>query len=186
MAEPTRRAVLLAAAATALGGAAPGDGTRAWDFTFVSIDEAPMPLAAYRGRVLLVVNTASFCGYTPQYQGLEALHRRLTPAGLTVIGVPSQDFGQESDSNGKVKAFCQATFDVQFPMAGIAHVRGPEALPFYRWVKASRGWQPEWNFNKVLIGRDGMIAGVFGATDEPTGKLMTGAIDAQIARTPGA
>ena len=84
-----------------------------------------------------------------------------------MVGVPSQDFGQESGSNGEVKAFCEATFGVDFPMAAISHVRGPEAAPFYHWVREQRRWEPQWNFYKVLIGRDGGIAGTFSSSDEP-------------------
>ena len=105
------------------------------------------------------MNTASFCGYTYQYEGLEKLHEAGSPRGLTVIGVPSQDFNQESADNKTVKTFCEATFGVEFPMAGIAHVRGADAAPFYAWVREQRRWEPNWNFNKVLIGRDGHIAG---------------------------
>lgn len=159
----TRRAVL---AGTASLAAAPAPGT-AWQFEMASLDEGTLRLADYRGRVMLVVNTASFCGFTPQYRQLEAIHRSLGPQGFSVIGVPSQDFGQESGTNGEVKAFCEATFNVDFPMTGISHVRGPEALPFYRWVRAQRQWEPRWNFFKVLIGRDGAIAGTYSSDAEP-------------------
>ncbi len=95
-------------------------------------------LAAMRGRVLLVTNTASFRGFAYQFHSLEALNRSLTPQGLTVVGVPSQDFNQEAQDNGHVKQFCEATFGVQFPMAGISHVHGPDAHPSYRWVRNPR------------------------------------------------
>ena len=109
--------------------------TLAWDFGFPSIEEGRLDFAAFKGRVLLVTNTASFCGYTYQYEGLEKLHKAASPRGLTVIGVPSQDFNQESADNKTVKTFCETTFGVEFPMAGIAHVRGSEAAPFYAWVR---------------------------------------------------
>lgn len=154
----------------------------AWDFGFSSIDEGQLDLAGFRGRVLLVANTASFCGYTYQYEGLEKLHRAESPGGLTVIGVPSRDFNQESADNRTVKAFCEAKFGVEFPMTGIAHVRGPEAAPFYAWVREQSRWEPDWNFNKVLIGRDGRIVGTFGSGDEPQGKRLGQAIEAELAK----
>lgn len=153
----------------------------AYDFSFPSIDEGTLRFADYKGRVLLVTNTASFCGFTYEYEGLEKLDRALEPAGLTVIGVPSQDFNQESDSNAKVKQFCDATFGVEFPMAGISHVKGPDAAPFYAWVRQARGWEPSWNFCKVLIGRDGAILGTFQSADEPDGMKLRNAIDGALA-----
>ena len=95
---------------------------------------------------------------------------------MTVVGVPSQDFDQESDSNAKVKQFCDATFGVQFPMAGITHVKGPQAHPFYRWVHDTQNWEPAWNFNKVLIGRDGRIAGLFSSWSAPDGVKLRAAV----------
>jgi len=172
MTELPRRTMLLGVAAITAAPAAP----TAWDFSFEAIEEGPLPLAQFRGRVLLVTNTASFCGYTYQYKALEALHAAYEPNGLTVVGVPSQDFNQESDSNGKVKTFCEATFGVKFPMAGLTHVRGPQAHPFYAWVRAQKDWEPSWNFNKVLIGRDGAIAGLFPATEEPDGPKLRRAL----------
>ena len=181
MAELPRRTVLLGVAAITAA-AAPAEAN-AWEFTFEAIEEGPLPLAQFRGRVLLVTNTASFCGYTYQYKALEALHAKDSPNGLTVVGVPSQDFNQESDSNAKVKSFCEATFGVQFPMAGLTHVRGAKAHPFYQWVRMQKDWEPSWNFNKVLIGRDGRIAGLFAATDEPDGARLRQALGAALAAT---
>ena len=175
-----RRAVLAGAAALATGAAA--DAGSAYQFTFPSIDEGTLRLAAFAGKVLLVVNTASFCGFTPQFKQLEAAQRALSPRGFSLIGVPSQDFGQEKDSNGEVKAFCEATFDVDFPMAGISHVRGAAAAPFYQWVRAQRRWEPEWNFFKVLLARDGSIAGTFSSGELPDAGALKAAIDVQLAR----
>jgi glutathione peroxidase len=155
----------------------------AWAFSFPSIDGGSLDLAAFKGRVLLVANTASFCGYTYQYEGLEKLHAARSAAGLTVIGVPSQDFNQESADNATVKAFCETRFDIDFPLAAISHVKGAQAVPFYAWVAAQKQWQPAWNFNKVLIGRDGRIAGTFGSGDEPDGPALSGAIDTALSRT---
>ncbi len=130
-----------------------------------------------------MANTASFCGYTYQYEGLEKLHAAKSPAGLTVIGVPSRDFNQESADNATVKSFCETRFDIDFPLTAISHVRGAQAAPFYAWVKAQKQWQPQWNFNKVLIGRDGRIAGTFRSGDEPDGAGLAKAIDAELARS---
>jgi glutathione peroxidase len=155
----------------------------AWAFDFPSIDGGTLNFSEFEGRVLLVANTASFCGYTYQYESLEKLYAAKTSAGLTVIGVPSQDFNQESADNATVKAFCETRFDVDFPLTAISHVRGAQAAPFYAWVKAEQQWQPKWNFNKVLIGRDGRIAGTFGSGDEPDGPALSRAIDTELART---
>jgi glutathione peroxidase len=179
MVEPTRRMVLVAAIGACM---AADKEMLAWDFGFPSIDEGRLDFSQFRGRVLLVTNTASFCGYTYQYETLEKLHRTDLARGLTVIGVPSQDFNQESADNKTVKEFCDATFGVEFPMAGITHVRGLQAAPFYAWVREQKNWQPDWNFNKVLIGRDGRIAGTFGSGDEPNGARLTKAIDAELGK----
>ncbi len=152
----------------------------AWDFSFPGIDGEELDLGAFKGRVLLVSNTASFCGYTYQYEGLEKLHRAEAERGITVIGVPSRDFNQESPDNRTVKTFCETNFGVEFPLSGIAHVRGAQAAPFYAWVREQTGWEPNWNFNKVLIGRDGQIAGTFGSGDEPQGDKLTRAIKAAL------
>ena len=182
MVEPRRRLVLMAVMGV---GMAASKETLAWDFGFPSIDEGRLDFAALKGRVLLVANTASFCGYTYQYEGLERLHTAASPRGLTVIGVPSQDFNQESADNKTVKTFCEATFGVEFPMAGIEHVRGPQAAPFYAWVREQKNWEPNWNFNKVLITRDGSIAGTFGSGDEPDGQKLDSAISAALAGAAG-
>jgi len=158
------------------------DEKLAWAFSFASIGEGQLDLAAFKGNVLLVTNTASFCGYTYQYEGLEKLHRVEATRGLTVIGVPSRDFNQESADNVTVKAFCETRYGVDFPLAGISHVRGPLAAPFYAWVRDTRGWQPDWNFNKVLIGRDGRVAGTFGSGDEPARGRLQEAIAAALAQ----
>ena len=179
---PIARRTLLGAALASGVAAAPGNAS-AWDFSFPAIDGGTLALATFRGRVLLVTNTASFCGFTYQYKGLEALQRDLSPRGLTVVGVPSQDFGQESDSDAKVKTFCAATFGVEFPMAGICHVRDRDAAPFYAWVRRVRDWEPGWNFNKVLIGRDGGIKGLYGSGTEPNSPVLLQAIEAELART---
>jgi len=160
----------------------PGSDKLAWAFGFASIDGGQLDFAAFKGRVLLVTNTASFCGFTYQYDGLEKLHAAKSAAGLTVVGVPSQDFNQESADDATVKTFCETRFGIDFPLAAVSHVRGAQAAPFYAWVKAQRNWQPAWNFNKVLVGRDGRIVATFGSGDEPEGPALSQAIERELAR----
>ncbi len=154
--------------------------TLAWDFALPSLEGGTLDLGAFRGRVLLVTNTASFCGFAPQFGTLEKLNRSRATDGLTVIGMPSNDFNQEAATNAKVKELCELTYDVDFPMAGLSHVKGPDANPFYAWVRATQKWEPDWNFNKVLIGRNGRIAATFRAADVPDGAAVTKAIAAAL------
>ena len=174
----TRRSVLVAAVGA---GVAAAPDTSVWEFKFPSLEGGSVDFGAYRGHVLLVANTASFCGYTYQYEGLEKAQRELSARGLVVIGVPSQDFGQESAENGKVKEFCELTYGVEFPMTEISHVRGKEAMPFYAWVRRERGWEPDWNFNKVLIGRDGLVKGTYRSKVEPGSAELRQAIEGELA-----
>lgn len=153
---------------------------RAWDFTFDGIEGEPLSLAQFRGRVLLVVNTASFCGFTNQYAGLRRLHETFGERGLVVIGVPSADFRQEKDSNAAVKQFCEVEFGIDFPLAAITRVTGREAHPFYRWA-GSTASPPRWNFHKYLVGRDGAIAGSWGATTAPESGAIVAAIERALA-----
>jgi glutathione peroxidase len=155
----------------------------AWTFSFPAIEGGSVNFADFKGRVLLVTNTASFCGYTYQYAGLEKLHAAKSAAGLSVIGVPSRDFNQEYADDPSVKTFCETRFDINFPLTTVSHVTGTSAAPFYAWVKVQKRWQPSWNFNKVLVGRDGRIAGTFGSGDEPDGPVLSRAIEAELART---
>jgi glutathione peroxidase len=181
MVDLSRRTILTATAGAFL--AAAGNDQLAWSFGFPAIEGGTLDLAAFKGRVLLVTNTASFCGYTYQYDALQSLHAEKSAAGLTVIGVPSQDFNQESADNTTVKTFCETRFNIDFPLAAISHVRGPQAAPFYAWVDAEKHWQPEWNFNKVLIGRDGRIAATFRSAEEPGGTTLSRALDRELAST---
>jgi glutathione peroxidase len=157
-----------------------GNDKLAWDFSFPAIEGGTLDFRTYSGHVLLVVNTASFCGYTYQYEGLRKLHEARVADGLTVIGIPSQDFNQESPDNNTVKTFCETRFGIDFPLAGLSHVKGPSAAPFYLWVREIASWEPNWNFNKVLVGRDGRIAGTFGSGDEPGGQKLGAAIAASL------
>jgi glutathione peroxidase len=129
----------------------------------------PMDLCAeFEGKVLLVVNTASKCGFTPQYEGLEALHAKLSDRGFAVLGFPSNDFmGQEPGSEDEIKEFCTLTYGVKFPMFEKVHVVGDETTPLYRKLKAATGEEPGWNFHKYLIDRHGNAVASFGSKTTP-------------------
>lgn len=144
--------------------------SNAHGFSFSTIDGEPLPLAAFRGKPVLVVNTASFCGYTPQYAELEALHQRYAGRGLVVLGVPSNDFGeQEPGTAAEIKTFCATTYHVTFPLAAKEHVLGPQAHALYRWIEAELGdaGVPRWNFHKYLIAPDGSLAGAWPSAVKP-------------------
>ena len=137
---------------------------------------------AYAGQVLLVVNTASKCGLTPQYEGLEALHQKYAAQGFAVLGFPSNDFmGQEPGSESEIQEFCTLTYGVKFPMFEKVVVRGAEATPFYRELAAATGDQPGWNFHKYLIGRDGTVVASFGSRTKPDAPEIIEAIEKAIA-----
>ena len=153
----------------------------AYEFEFQSINGPPLPLAQFRGKPVLVVNTASFCGYTPQYRGLQALSERYRARGLVVLGVPSNDFGaQEPGTLAEIKTFCETTYRVTFPLARKEHVIGGHAHPFYRWIAAELGeaGQPRWNFHKYLIGPDGSLAGAWPSSVDPEAPEITREIEA--------
>ncbi len=163
---------------------AQGQTGSAHDFTFQSIDGAPMPLSRFAGKVVLVVNTASLCGFTPQYQGLQALWEKYQSQGLVVIGAPSNDFGgQEPESESQIKAFCQGAFGVNFPLTAKISVKGPQAHPFYAWARDVGGENlaPRWNFHKYLISANGELVGAFGTRVTPMAPELTSAIEAQLA-----
>ena len=136
----------------------------AYNFEFNSIDGGVMPLSDYQGDVILVVNTASECGFTRQYESLQSLWNEYKEDGLVVIGVPSNDFGgQEPGTNDQIKRFCAVNFDINFPMTAKTIVRGNKAHPFYKWANDELGWRarPKWNFHKYLIARDGSLQDYF-------------------------
>lgn len=144
--------------------------TTAYDFELSALSGKPMPLAAYRGRPLMIVNTASACGLTPQFAGLEALWREFKDQGLVVIGVPSNDFGRQEPHDGEdIGAFCARNYGVDFPMAGKRPVRGRDADPLFRWLARESGvlGRPLWNFHKYLIGRDGKLKTWFSSLTPP-------------------
>ena len=159
------------------------DSGDAFQFEFTAISGGELPLAAWRGRPVLVVNTASACGYTPQYRDLEALWRRYRDRGLVVLGVPSNDFGaQEPGSAAEIKAFCETTYGVDFPLAQKSRVIGPAAHPFYRWVAEQLGeaGAPRWNFHKYLVGPEGELVGAWPSQVRPTDAAITAEIDALV------
>jgi glutathione peroxidase len=135
-------------------------------------DEKPQALCQYAGKVLLVVNTASFCGFTPQYKGLEALYARYRDQGLVVLGFPSNDFSQETGNNQQIAEFCESTFGVKFPMFAKSSVTGAQASPFYKQLAALTGQKPGWNFHKYLIGRDGRVAGSYSSSVAPQDRTL--------------
>jgi len=143
-------------------------------------DEKPQALCQYTGRVVLVVNTASFCGFTSQYKGLEALDSKYRARGLVVLGFPSNDFSQESGSNQQIADFCENTFGVKFPMFAKSSVRGAAANPLFRQLTDQSGTSPKWNFYKYLIGRDGRVVGAWSSITEPTDRDFVRAVEKQL------
>ncbi|MFI4926598.1 MAG: glutathione peroxidase [Burkholderiales bacterium] len=145
-------------------------------------DEKPQSLCQYSGQVLLVVNTASYCSFTPQYKGLEALHAKYRSRGFAVLGFPSNDFNQEKGSNKEVADFCENTFGVQFPMFGISAVRGQDANPLFRTLAQQTGRAPLWNFYKYLVGRDGKVVAQYSSLTGPDDAALVRAIEEQLAK----
>ena len=141
-------------------------------------DSRPQSLCQWQGKVLLVVNTASYCGFTSQYDGLEKLYARLKDRGLVVVGFPSNDFGaQEPGSNQEIAEFCRLTYGVEFPMLGKTVVRGADANPFYRALAKATGSSPQWNFHKYLIDRDGRRVVAFPSATRPDDPALVQKID---------
>ena len=159
----------------------------AHDFGFTSIEGAPLPLETFSGKAVLVVNTASRCGFTHQYADLQAVWERYRDRGLIVLGVPSNDFGgQEPGTEAEIKQFCEVNFDVDFPMTSKVHVKGEDAHPFYIWAKQQLGAlaQPQWNFHKYLIAPDGRLVDWFATTTSPTAEKVTRTIEANLPPAP--
>ncbi|MEM7520316.1 MAG: glutathione peroxidase [Pseudomonadota bacterium] len=147
------------------------------DARFASIDGGELSFEAWDGKAVLVVNTASRCGFTRQYNGLQELYDTYKDRGLVVLAVPSDDFNQELESAEAVKDFCEITFGLDLPMTDITSVRGADAHPFYKSVKSETGFAPSWNFNKVLIAPDGTVAGTWGSSTRPTSRSITKVIE---------
>ena len=169
-------------AALILGG--PAMAKNAHDFAFENIDGGALPLSQYKGKAVLVVNTASFCGYTPQYEGLEHIYKQYKDKGLVVLGVPANNFGgQEPGTNQEIKQFCEAKYDVDFPLASKVSVQGADAHPFYKWAAEVLGADkaPKWNFHKYLVNAKGELVAAFPTKVVPDAPEIKAAIDQAIA-----
>ena len=149
------------------------------DFTIESISGETINLSDYKSKVVLLVNTASKCGFTPQYSGLQKIYERYKNDGLIVFGVPTNDFNQELSKDSDVKEFCEIRFGVEFPMSSIQPIRGENAHPIYKWIQANVSviGQPRWNFHKYLIGKDGKIINWFSSMTSPTSEGLVNQIE---------
>jgi glutathione peroxidase len=156
----------------------------AHDFTFESIDGGQLRLADYAGQPILLVNTASMCGFTTQYEALQSIWAKYRDRGLVVLGVPSDDFGgQEYDSSAEIKQFCEINYGIDFPMTEKVAVKGEGAHPYYRWVGTQgRRMVPRWNFYKHLIDADGRIVDWFASTTAPDSRKVIAAIEKHLVR----
>ncbi len=186
--SPIRRRLLAAASASALLSAAPtlraqGQACPALlDYTLPRLqDDTPQNLCQFAGRVLLVVNTASYCGYTQQYEGLEKLFARYAAQGFTILGVPSNDFNQEDKDARKIADLCFNTYGVKFPMFAQQPVTGARAHPFYAALAKAAGQAPRWNFHKYLIDRQGRVVANFPSAVEPLDARLTTRVEQLIA-----
>lgn len=165
--------------------AAANDTSSAHDFSFNSLSGEPMDMSQYAGKTVLLVNTASKCGYTPQYEGLQALWKEYESKGLVIVGVPSGDFSnQEYDDNEKIAQFCEINYGVTFPLTEKTHVIGEDAHPVYQWLKASLGEEsvPGWNFHKYLIDAEGKPVAFFETKVKPRDSQIIAAIEATLGR----
>ena len=156
----------------------------AYAFSFTGLDGGTIRLADYAGKLILVVNTASLCGFTPQYAGLEKLFMRFHERGLMMIGVPSNDFGgQEPGGPAEISQTANKDYGVTFPLTAKAEVKGPNAHPFYKWAAGERPLEtPRWNFHKYLVGRDGHIAAVFASEIDPMDARVVDAVARELNR----
>jgi glutathione peroxidase len=183
-----RRSLLTLLAAFAAAGTAQAQPAMsritAYAFTFAGLKGEDIRLADYAGKPILIVNTASLCGYTPQYAGLQQLWSRFHERGLVVIGVPSNDFGgQEPGGVSEISATAEKEYGVSFPMTAKVDVRGANPHPFYRWAATERPLEtPRWNFHKYLIGRDGHIAAAFASNVEPMDARVANAVAKELPR----
>lgn len=158
------------------------------EFTLNSIDGQPAPLSQYKGKVVLLVNVASKCGYTPQYTGLESLYKKYKDNGLVVIGVPANNFGgQEPGTNEEIKTFCTRTYNVTFPMMSKVSVKGEDKTPLYQFLtdpaqNPAGGGDVKWNFTKFLAGKDGKVIGRFESKVAPDSPELSAAIEEALKR----
>jgi glutathione peroxidase len=150
----------------------------AHDFSFTAIDGTPLDMAAHAGKAVLVVNTASRCGFTGQYEGMQSVWETYRDRGLVVLAVPSDDFNQELSSEAEIKQFCEVNYSVDFPMTERQTVAGESAHPLFRWFAAQGHGQPRWNFYKYLIDPDGQVVESWSSMTGPTSSSVTEAIEA--------
>jgi glutathione peroxidase len=152
----------------------------AYDFSFTTLTGAPYALKDLAGKPFMVVNTASQCGFTGQYKGLQAVYEEYAPKGFTIVGVPSNDFGgQEPGSNDEIGAFCQKNYGVTFPMMGKVPVKGAAAHPFFTWAAGQGGFLagPKWNFFKYLVAKDGSLSTWFSSVASPDSQKFVKAVE---------
>lgn len=152
------------------------------DFTMNSIDGKPVPLAQYKGKVALVVNVASRCGFTPQYAELEAMYRKYKDRGLVVLGFPANNFGnQEPGTEAEIKEFCERKYNVTFPMFSKISVRGADKAPLYQFLTSQMGGEIEWNFTKFVVGKNGQVVARFPSRVKPDAPEVVAAIEKALA-----
>ena len=182
-AQSSAPAAAPAASTAAAGPAAPAACPALLQHTFPRLqDEKPQSLCQYSGKVLVVVNTASYCGFTHQYAGLEALHAKYKDRGLVVLGFPSNDFAQEKGSNQEIAAFCENTFGVKFPMFAKSSVTGRDANALFKQLASQSGTPPRWNFYKYVVGRDGQLAASYGSMTGPQDGRFVRQVEALLAK----
>ncbi|MGC8758439.1 MAG: glutathione peroxidase [Bryobacteraceae bacterium] len=149
-----------------------------YEFTLKTIDGAPAPLSQYQGKVVLIVNVASRCGYTPQYAGLEKLYRKYKDRGFVILGVPANNFGgQEPGTEAEIREFCKRNYDVTFPMMSKVSVKGADMVPLYRYLTSATGGDVRWNFTKFLVGKDGRVIARFEPNVAPDSPELIAAIE---------
>ena len=153
----------------------------AMSFTFSNIDGGTINTSEWKGKPFLVVNSASQCGFTKQYRGLQKLFDTYKNEGLIVLAVPSNDFKQELKSNSAVKDFCELDLGLDIPITEITSVKGSNAHPFFQWVKDQSGFTPKWNFNKVLISKNGELVNTYGSLTKPNSRKLIRDIEQQLA-----
>ena len=153
-----------------------------YDFEFNSIDGNKIKLSNFKDKVLVIVNVASRCGYTPQYEDLQLLWSNYKNKNLVVIGVPTNNFKQEPGNNKEIKDFCETNFGINFPMTEKTNVIGKDAHPFYKWAKKNHGIAaiPKWNFHKIVIGKNGKVVDTFASFTKPTSDKFLNLIEAEI------
>ncbi len=158
-----------------------------YDYTLNSIDGQSTPLSSFKGKVVMLVNVASRCGYTPQYAGLESLYEKNKDKGFVIVGIPANNFmSQEPGTNAEIKAFCKSKYDVKFPIMSKVSVAGSDKTPLYQYLTSEKanpktGGEIKWNFTKFLIGRDGEILNRFEPAVKPDDSALTSAVSAALA-----